>query len=377
MRILHVYSGNLYGGIEAILRTLALSAGAAASASEPMEHAYALCFEGRLSRELEQAGAEVHRLGEVRLSRPHTLVRARGVLARVLARGGFDRVICHAPWPQGLLGPVAQGAGVPLVFWAHDAMTGRHWTERLARRVVPDAAICNSAFTASTMGALYPDLGAEVLYAPVATSGPASAAARRRVRASLDTPESAVVIVTACRSEAWKGHDVLVDALGLLRDVPGWIWWQVGGAQRASESAWLAQVRDRAAARGVNDRVRWLGQRDDVPQLLLAADLYCQPNSRPEPFGVVLVEALGAGLPVVTSDLGGAPEIVDASCGVLVPAGDARLVARALDRLIANPDERARKGAAGPARARAISDPATQIRKMERLLVDVASEVGA
>ena len=79
-----------------------------------------------------------------------------------------------------------------------------------------------------------------------------------------------------------------------------------------------------AAARrlGIDDRVRWLGERQDVRRLLGAADVHCQANVAPEPFGIAYVEALAAGLPVVASRAGGAMEIVDESCGVLVPAGD-------------------------------------------------------
>ena len=281
-------------------------------------------------------------------------------------------MICHAPWSQGLFGAIVRRAALPLVFWAHDVMTGRHWTERLARRVPPDAAICNSAFTASTLTSLYADVPSHVIHAPVAEAPKISAEARARVRASLDTEDSAVVVITACRSEAWKGHEVLMNALAELRDLPGWIWWQVGGAQRPSEATWLASIRDAARARGVGDRTRWLGQRDDVPQLLQAAEIYCQPNLAPEPFGVVFVEALRAGLPVVTSALGGAPEIVDGTCGVLTAPGDARGVAAALRRLIEDRQERRQKGAAGPARAMAVSDPATQMQRLERVLTEMS-----
>jgi glycosyltransferase involved in cell wall biosynthesis len=375
MRILHVYSGNLYGGIEAILHTIALSdrSGALRQAQGKAQHVFALCFEGRLSRELADAGAESHMLGPVRLSRPQTLRRARARLIEVLAVGRFDRVICHAPWSHGLFGALVRRAGVPLVFWAHDVMTGRHWTERLARRVPPDAAICNSAFTASTLTSLYSDVPSHVIHAPVAELPKISAEARARIRASLDTQDSAVVVVTACRSEAWKGHEVLVNALAELRDLPAWTWWQVGGAQRPSEATWLASIRDAARSRGIGDRARWLGQRDDVPQLLQAADIYCQPNLAPEPFGVVFVEALRAGLPVVTSALGGAPEIVDETCGVLTTPADAHGVAAALRQLIDGHDERRRKGSAAPARATAVSDPATQIQRLERALTEMAS----
>ena len=59
-----------------------------------------------------------------------------------------------------------------------------------------------------------------------------------------------------------------------------------------------------------------------------AADIHCQPNTAPEPFGLVFVEALYAGLPVVTTALGGALEILTDACGVLVPAGDAPALTR-------------------------------------------------
>ena len=74
------------------------------------------------------------------------------------------------------------------------------------------------------------------------------------------------------------------------------------------------------ARKGLAERVRFLGERADVPDLLGAADIHCQPNSSPEPFGLAFVEALHAALPVVTSDAGGAREIVTPACGVLVPA---------------------------------------------------------
>ena len=73
-----------------------------------------------------------------------------------------------------------------------------------------------------------------------------------------------------------------------------------GGAQRSHEAVYLAELRQAADRAGIGDRVRFLGQRTDVPDLLAAADVFCQPNTGPEPFGIAFVEALYAGLPVVT-----------------------------------------------------------------------------
>ena len=91
---------------------------------------------------------------------------------------------------------------------------------------------------------------------------------------------------------------------------------------------------------------------------MAAADVFCQPNTGPEPFGMVLVEAFYAGLPVVTSGFGGAAEIVDQTCGVLTKPGDAEAVAAALRGLIEDPSRRRALGAAAQAgRSRSATRP--------------------
>jgi glycosyltransferase involved in cell wall biosynthesis len=239
--------------------------------------------------------------------------------------------------------------------------------------------VCNSRFTAGTLGHLYPGVASTVIYAPVVLpSAEMGAEERRRIRGSLETPESAVVVIQASRSEAWKGHELLLDALSRLRDAPGWMWWQVGGAQRPAEESFLASLRRAAVTAGIADRIRWLGQRTDVPDLLRAADICCQPNFEPEPFGVAFVEALAAGLPVVTARLGGATEIVDESCGVLVPPRDATALATVLRQLISDSGRRRQLAAAGPARALALCDPTTQCRMLATVLTQMAPvEAGA
>lgn len=177
------------------------------------------------------------------------------------------------------------------------------------------------------------------------------------MRRELETSEDATVIVQTSRLERWKGHAVLIEALGLLRDRSGWTVWLVGGAQRPHEHDYLAELRTRTAGLGIGDRVRFVGQRRDVHRLLAAADIHCQPNTEPEPFGIAFIEALYAGCPVVATRLGGALEIVSPDCGLLVEPGDPVGLAEALGRLVGDAGLRARLGAAGPARAHALCDP--------------------
>jgi glycosyltransferase involved in cell wall biosynthesis len=368
VRVLHLTAGNLFGGIENSLLTIARFA----PACRPLHPAFGLCFEGRLSAELRALGVPVHLLGRVRMRWPWTVWRARRRLADVLARERPDIAICHSSWPHVLFAPVVRSRGVPLAFWAHAAYDGRHWLDRWSRLTPPDIILVNSRFTQSHIGNLFPGVPSVVIHQPVPPLPPIDRQSNRaRIRESLQTLQAAVVIAQACRLERWKGHSLLLNALGHLANVPGWVCWIAGGVQRPCEEAYFAELRHQAAALGIGDRVRFLGQRDDVPNLLAAADIHCQPNIGAEPFGVAFVEALHAGLPVVTTAMGGALEIVSDSCGILVPPGSVGDLAVALLRLIHDSGLRERLGKNGPIRARELSDPASQLYKIMAGLTDV------
>jgi glycosyltransferase involved in cell wall biosynthesis len=370
-RILHLHSGNLYGGVETLLHTLArlrhLNAG--------MEPHFGLCFEGRLSQELTQTGASVHLLGNVRISRPWTVWRARRRLSALLRSQAYDAVVCHMPWPLVVFGGTARAAGQKLVFWAHSGHTGRSWLERMAQRTEPDLAISNSRFIAETIASLYPNVSAPVIFYPVELrDSPEAPRWRTAVRRELGAADDEVVIVQVSRYEAWKGHLLHLQALERIKHQGKWVCWLVGGPQTESDHAHFDEVRRTAQRLGLETRVRFLGQRSDVPHLLAGADIFCQPNQGPEPFGIVFIEALWAGLPVVTTAMGGALEILDESCGFLTEPDNPVSLAESLERLIAWPDLRARLGKAGPARARLLCDPATQMHALSQALNKAITE---
>ena len=353
MKVLHISAGALYGGVERVLATLA----ACRALCPAMQPHFALCFEGRLSGELRALGAPVHSLGGVRVSRPSSVLRARAALRRLLAEERFDAAVCHLPWALAIFGPAVEAAGAPLVFWMHGFATGRHWTERWARRTPPALVICNSRATAATSRLLFPEVRAEVFYNPVCLGG---GAARE--------PHAAPTILQVSRMEPWKGHSLHLDALALLPADLDWRCRFVGGAQRPSEQRYLDGLRGKAETLGIAGRVQFAGETPRAAAEFASADLFCQPNTGPEPFGLVFVEALAAGLPVVATRLGAAPEIVDDTCGVLVEPAQPAALAEALARLLHGQALRARLGAAGPDRARQLCDPERQLPLLHRLL---------
>jgi glycosyltransferase involved in cell wall biosynthesis len=261
-----------------------------------------------------------------------------------------------------------RAAGLPIVFFLHDIATGTHWLERWAKWYPPDLVVANSHFTAGSLWRLYPGVLSQTLYPPVTlTPARPSDAARRALRASLGTDETEVVIVQVSRMVEWKGHTMLLEALGRLRAEAPWKLWIVGGAQRPAEERYAAGLRRYATLRGLRERVSFLGERCDVAELLSAADIFCQPNVTPEPFGIVFIEALAASLPVVATRMAGAIEIVTDACGILTPPSAVAL-ACALDDLVANEAHRRRLAASGAARARRLCDPIRQVRRFEDAL---------
>jgi len=112
-----------------------------------------------------------------------------------------------------------------------------------------------------------------------------------------------------------------------------------------------AGVEERVRAQGLEPRVRFLGGQDDLVPLLQDCDVFLLP-SETESFGVAALEAMACGVPVVASDVGGLPEMVDdGGSGHLLPCGDVDGMARAVRSLLETPGRRDQAGRQARARA--------------------------
>jgi glycosyltransferase involved in cell wall biosynthesis len=364
LRVLHLYAGNLYGGIEKVLTTLASQR----HLCPEMEPTFALCFEGRLANELRATGAEVHMLGQVRLSRPWTTWRARRSLLQLLKQfPHFDVAMTHSCWLHAAFAPTVRSAGIPLYFWAHDSYLNLNRIDHIAARTKPDRVIANSRFTLGTVPALFPGVPGEVVYYPIAPPPPMDRPlVKQQVRRTLGCAEASTVIFMGARLEKWKGHTLLLEGLSTL-PAGHWEAWIAGGPQRPHEQDYYSELQSMAKRFGIDKKIRWLGPRKDIPQLLAAADIHCQPNTGPEPFGIVFVEALQAGLPVVTTRLGASPEIVDETSGILTPPGDSKSLARALETMIDPASQKSLAG--GPERAKSLCELAVQLHRLREALI--------
>jgi glycosyltransferase involved in cell wall biosynthesis len=195
--------------------------------------------------------------------------------------------------------------------------------------------------------------------------GPGDDATRGRVRRALATPDDAVVVMMVGRLVAEKGYPELFRAIEKL-DVHLW----VAGDRLASDhadaiDAALAAVE---ADDGLKARVHLLGQRDDVDELMRAADIFTLPSHR-EGMPRSIIEAMMTALPVVATDIRGCrEEVVPCETGLLVPVRDPEALSAALAQLAGDADMRRRMGEAGRARALELYDETRVIARQLDLL---------
>ena len=278
------------------------------------------------------------------------LLGSRLRLARLARREGVELV--HSNSAAVLSGAAVAGAiGVPHVWHLREYLTADRRALRVLAAVLERRATQVAAVSGPVRDALLRLRPALANRTTVVHDGvdpdrfaalPDRAAGARRL--GLD-PRRPTVGVLA-RLNAWKGQEVLVDALARLGPAAAAVQLVLAGDIYPGDEPIGAALRRQVELAGLQDRVVFPGFVD--PQDVLAvSDIIVSPSTRPEPFALAVVDALCAGRPVIASAHGGHLEQVrDGVDGLLVPPGDAGALAQALLRLLADAALRRRMAAA-------------------------------
>ena len=332
-----------------------------------------VCADGPLLADVEAAGLRTAPLPMARSLSPRAQWRALWAMVALFRAERPDMVHAHMPISGVLARLAARIAGVPRVaYTCHGFLfnqPGPPW--RRALGLVMEwfgGRLTDTTLTVSTEEAA----DARRLWiarraVPVGNGrDPArfrpDPAARDRVRRALGVPDDAVVVVIVSRLVRHKGYPELLAA---MRDVPGAELWVVGERLSSDHGA---DLEPQFARSGLGPRLRRLGYRADVADVLAAADIFTLP-SHFEGLPMSVIEAMLTSLPVVATAIRGPREqVVDGETGLLVPPATAAPLAAALRRLVADPALRARMGAAGRARAVALYDEAAVLARTLDLL---------
>ena len=298
--------------------------------------------------QLEAEGVPVHRIDKHGAIDPRFVWR----LARFLRQGRFDVVhafsITAEMWVRLLLPAVR---GLPLVSSVRGlGLTGPAWHWRAKRWILRgSAAVISNTRAGAELVARRCGVGAERIdVVPNGLDLPAPASAMRDdARRAVGLAPDVVLALFVGRLVPEKNLPLLLDALSRIPAERRPRLWLAGeGPERARIETDIARL-------GLASDVQLLGERGDSVRLMQAADLLVLP-SREEGLSNVLLEAMGCGLPVIATAVGGSAELIDdAVNGRLLPSGDPAALAQAIALLAADAPERARLGQAARRHAEA------------------------
>jgi glycosyltransferase involved in cell wall biosynthesis len=216
--------------------------------------------------------------------------------------------------------------------------------------------VANSDYTARSVAAHAPSARLEVVYNAVELARwDPERIDRDWARARLgEASKRGLLLGVVAQLSPWKGQDTAIEALKLLCDegIDAHLL-LIGSAKfvdratRFDNEGYVARLRELVVSAGLEDRVSWLGEREDVPELVRALDVLLLPSWE-EPFGRALIEAMALTIPVVATSVGGPPEILeDGREGFLVKPHNPAAWAQAIRRFAQHPGLGREMGHAG------------------------------
>jgi glycosyltransferase involved in cell wall biosynthesis len=254
-------------------------------------------------------------------------------------------------------GLAAKIAGIPAGWFQHGLPTPGSWIDGSANRIPAVGAMACSKFSADCQLKVTPNLPMRVVY-------PAADLVRFNPRA-LPSPEECrkkigvdgKLIGIFGRLQAWKGMHVLIDALAKILATHADAHLLIVGGAWDQEAEYELQLKQQVTRLGLGKQVLFAGYQKNIPEWMQACDVVVHASDN-EPFGMVVVEAMALGKPVVAGANGGPREVItDGVNGLLAPFGDSAALSAAILRYLNDQAFARQVGEAAIQRAQSFSIP--------------------
>lgn len=295
--------------------------------------------DGPMVRQVRELGVAAHVIEAGRLRQTVRYAATVRALAKLARRTEASAVLGWMGKAQLYGGAAAKLAGIPAVWFQHGIPSGG-WIDRLATQMPAVAVLTCSHFVATAQRKLRPLRDVRVVHPGAELERfdpqqlPSPEATKRRLGLPADRPTIGIV----GRLQSWKGMHVLLEAMpAVLRRHPGATALVVGG-EHALEADYPRTLQAQIERLKLRESVVFAGHQTNVPEWMHAMDVVVHASHH-EPFGIVVVEAMALGKPVIATVPGGPAEVIrDGVEGQLVPFGDAEALAAAVGRYLNDPE---------------------------------------
>jgi glycosyltransferase involved in cell wall biosynthesis len=268
-------------------------------------------------------------------------------LTSIMRDEAFDAVFSDMPKAHLYAAFPALRAEIPSLWCQAGVPAPPHWTDRAASLLPATGIVALSRDAVAAQQELSPQRHVALMHPGIDTER-FVVRADPALRETHHIASDAVLVSLVGRLQPWKGQREFLRAAALLADrYPQAHFAIVGGAILGWEGDYPEELRRLATELGLNGRVTFTGHTSEVPRWMAASDVVVNA-SQPEPFGLVVVEAMAAGCAVVAVATGGPRDIIeDGRCGLLCPSQAPAALRAPLELLLDDPGLRSRLGAAG------------------------------
>lgn len=308
--------------------------------------------DGPLVEKIKQLGIDVRVIASGRLRQAYRFLATVLKIATVVRREQVD-VILSWMWKAHLYGcPAAFLSGVPSL-WSQLEVPDDSWLKRKVTMLPAAGILINSKAGEAKLEKLCLQRPIRLVYPGVALDcfNPSTLPSASQARQQLSLPLNGPLIGIVGRLQPWKGIHILIEALPMvLQRYPDAHCVVVGGTHDL-EPEYEDFLKEQIATLGLNNRVILAGLQHNVPEWMQSMDVFVHASDN-EPFGIVVIEAMALGKPIVASDTGGPTEIItDGVNGLLTPYSDSKALAKAILRYLDDPAFASRVGLAARQRA--------------------------
>lgn len=308
--------------------------------------------DGPMVAETRASGIETHLIPAGRMRELGRRWRATRAIAALARERQVSMIFGWMASAQLLAGPAAWLADIPAA-WYQVGLPRPDWLDRVATWLPARGIVVLSREVAASQARLWPGRPQRLVY-PGASLDRFEAVRDERpavLRASFGLPSAGPLIGIVGRLQHWKGMHTVIAAMAKVRARHPDAHLVIVGGRHDPEPRYEDELRALVERQGAASAVTFTGFQADVPRWMQAMDVVVHASDR-EPFGIVVIEAMALGKPVVAGAEGGPAEIITpGEDGLLAPFGDAEALADRISRFLDDPGLATRCGASARRRA--------------------------